>query len=259
LQSPARFLICLGGFVSGWFPGKPGGYYQTKEMEMKITRSFVFLLILVLIASLAACKRNVPGGEEATPVTSEPGEVLTPAATDVMEQIYLFATQTAMALGGQTGEPVAQGTPGAPEAAQPVTTQAVMTEPPAAVQPTTAPIQIAPPTPGRPAAYTLKGGEFPYCIARRFNVDPGELLRLNGLSAYSVFYSGMTLQIPQTGHTFPGNRSLRPHPTTYTVSPGDTIYNVACAFGEVDPEAIAAANGLAKPYGLTPGQVLHIP
>jgi len=231
-------------------------------MEMKTTRSFVILVILLLVASLAACKRNVPGGEEATPVTGEPVEVLTPAATDVMEQIYLFATQTAMALGGQTSEPGAQitpGTPGAPEATEPVASEPVVTEPPAAVQPTAASIQVPPPTPGRPAAYTLKGGEFPYCIARRFNVDPGELLRLNGLTAYSVYYSGMTLQIPQTGHPFPGNRSLRPHPTTYTVGTGDTIYKIACAFGDVDPDAIAAANGLSKPYGLSPGQVLQIP
>ena len=193
---------------------------------MKATRFYVILVILLLVVSLAACKRNVPGGEQATPATGEPVEVLTPAATDVMEQIYLFATQTAMALGGQTGEPGVQGTPGtpnAPEATETVTTQIAVTEPPAAVQPTSAPIQVPPPTPGRPAAYTLKGGEFPYCIARRFNVDPGELLRLNGLTAYSVYYSGMTLQIPQTGRPFPGNRSLRPHPTTYTVSPGDTM------------------------------------
>jgi LysM repeat protein len=244
------------------FPGKPGGSYQIKEMEMKTTRVFVILVILLLAISLAACKRNVPGGEEATPVTGEPVEVLTPAATDVMEQIYLFATQTALALGGPTGEPGVQVTPGtasAPEATGTVATQVAVTEPPAAVQPTAAPIQVPPPTPGRPASYTLKGGEFPYCVARRFNVDPGELLRLNGLTAYSVYYSGMTLQIPQTGRPFPGNRSLRPHPTTYTVGTGDTIYKIACAFGDVDPDAIAAANGLTKPYNLTPGQVLHIP
>ena len=93
---------------------------------MKATRFYVILVILLLVVSLAACKRNVPGGEQATPATGEPVEVLTPAATDVMEQIYLFATQTAMALGGQTGEPGVQGTPGtpnAPEATETVTTQ----------------------------------------------------------------------------------------------------------------------------------------
>ena len=30
---------------------------------------------------------------------------------------------------------------------------------------------FATPTPGRPATYVIQDGEFPYCIARRFNVD----------------------------------------------------------------------------------------
>jgi LysM repeat protein len=185
-----------------------------------------------------------------------------------MEQIYLFATQTAQAQGGQppAAPPEAQETPSAdapptteeaPPPAETEPTQAPAEPPPA--QPTAPVVDVPPPTPGLPASYTLKGGEFPYCIARRFNVNPGELLRLNGLNSYSVFYTGMTLKIPQTGRPFPGNRSLRPHPATYTVRAGDTIYKIACAFGDVSPDAIAAANGLAKPYNLSPGQVLNIP
>jgi LysM repeat protein len=115
------------------------------------------------------------------------------------------------------------------------------------------------PTPGIPASWTLQKGEHPYCIARRFNVNPDEMLRLNGLSANSTFFGGMVLKIPQTGNPFPANRSLRAHPTTYTVASGDTIYSIACLFGEVDPYAIAAANGLSSPYTLTAGQSLHIP
>jgi LysM repeat protein len=40
---------------------------------------------------------------------------------------------------------------------------------------------------------------------------------------------------------------------------GDTIYTIACAFGDVDPNAIIVVNGLESPYTLTPGQVLQIP
>jgi LysM repeat protein len=105
----------------------------------------------------------------------------------------------------------------------------------------------------------LHGGEFPYCIARRFNVNPSELLRINGLSTYSVYYSGMTLRIPQTGNGFPGQRALRPHPSTYAVRSGDTIYSVACIYGDVEPESIGLANGLTPPYRLTPGQTINIP
>ena len=67
------------------------------------------------------------------------------------------------------------------------------------------------------------------------------------------------LKIPQTGHTFPGTRALHPHPATYTVKTGDTIYNIACYYGDVDPMAIVAANSLIAPYTLTAGQSLQIP
>jgi LysM repeat protein len=69
----------------------------------------------------------------------------------------------------------------------------------------------------------------------------------------------MVLKIPQTGNPFPAGRSLRAHPTNYTVSSGDTIYSIACLFGAVDPYAIATANGLSSPYTLTAGQSLYIP
>jgi LysM repeat protein len=110
-----------------------------------------------------------------------------------------------------------------------------------------------------PTSYTIHEGEYPYCVARRFNVNPDELLSLNGLSRYHKVSTGTVLQIPQTGHTFPGTRALHPHPTTYTVKSGDTIYIVACYYGDVDPMAIATANSLVAPYSLTVGQTLQIP
>jgi LysM repeat protein len=110
-----------------------------------------------------------------------------------------------------------------------------------------------------PSGYTLKPGEFPYCIARRFNVDPNELLRKNGLSSSTYYYSGTRLKMPKDGDPFPGERALRAHPTTYSVVNGDNIYKVACKFGDVFPEVIAQVNGLSAPYTLTPGQQLTIP
>ena len=231
---------------------------------MKVNRSFVFLVTALLAVGLAACVRNVPGSQDATPAPVEQTPEGTPADADVIGQIYLFATQTAMAQAGeapvvteapyplptQPGELPSEPTEPSTQPTQPPPqpTQPPAAEPPAAIPPVSV-----------PAAYTLKGGEFPYCIARRFNVDPGELLRLNGLTAYSVYYSGMTLQIPKSGRPFPGNPALRPHPATYTVRAGDTIYKIACAFGDVDPNAIVAANNMSKPYTLSPGQQLTIP
>jgi LysM repeat protein len=114
-------------------------------------------------------------------------------------------------------------------------------------------------TPGIPSSYTLQTGEFPYCIARRFNVNPFELLSINGLSTSSLVRGGTTLRIPKTGNHFPGERALMAHPTTYTVKSGQNIYEIACAFGDVSPDMIALANGLKEPYTLTAGQNLFIP
>jgi LysM repeat protein len=43
------------------------------------------------------------------------------------------------------------------------------------------------------------------------------------------------------------------------VSSGETIYSIACYYGDVSPEAIIALNGLEEPYKLTAGQKLNIP
>ena len=111
-----------------------------------------------------------------------------------------------------------------------------------------------------PTTYTLQRGEYPYCIARRFNVDPNELLTLNGLANGQAFFAGTVLNIPQSGRPFPGNRTLQTHPTTYIVSAsGETMYTIACAFGDIDPLLIAQANGISSGSVLLTGQQLNIP
>lgn len=95
----------------------------------------------------------------------------------------------------------------------------------------------------RPTIYLLQANEFPYCIARQFNVDPTELLSLNGLSNSQTFYIGMPILIPQTGKPFPFERVLRPHPSSHVVyEKGETIQGIACLFGDVDLNDIAQAN-----------------
>ncbi len=111
----------------------------------------------------------------------------------------------------------------------------------------------------RPPYYILQPGEFPYCIARRFNVDPKELLALNGLSLGMLYSPGLVLNIPQTGNPFPVPRSLLAHPIpNYTVMQATTVYRLACQFGDVDPVAIMQVNGLTSP-NLSPGQTIAIP
>ena len=117
------------------------------------------------------------------------------------------------------------------------------------------------PTPSsRPATYTLQQGEFVFCIARRYDLNPDDILSLNGIFDSQTIYPGLTLRIPQTG-SFPGDRSLLTHPASYTVT-GDndtTLNGVACQFGDVFPEAIASANNLPLSTTLNIGQVVSVP
>jgi LysM repeat protein len=181
-------------------------------------------------AQTAAASNGTPG----TPQSIVTGTILTP--------------QT-----GGTGTP--SPTPGTP-------TNAIATTPVFVVTTVTpgGPTATSIPPGSRPSTYTLMKNEFPYCIARRFNVDPEDLLLLNGLSSGDVYMAGTTLKIPQTG-VFPGDRSLRNHPDTYTVtgSSDDTVYGVACKYGDVDPAAIASANGISVSAPLTIGQQIRIP
>lgn len=121
------------------------------------------------------------------------------------------------------------------------------------------PTFITPTTGPRPLYYTLQLGEFPYCIARRFNIDPRELLAINNLSSGLIYAPGLVLTIPQSGRPFPSPRSLHPHPTSYTVSEyAMTVYKVACYFGDPDPLMIMYYNRLTSPI-LNAGMVLQIP
>jgi hypothetical protein len=53
---------------------------------------------------------------------------------------------------------------------------------------------------------------------------------------------------------------LATHPTTYSVLSGDeTVYSVACKFGDIDPATIASTNGISISAKLTAGQKLQIP
>ncbi len=110
-----------------------------------------------------------------------------------------------------------------------------------------------------PSSYTLKGGEHLFCIARRFNINPDDLKVYNNYQDGTILYPGDTLQIPPSPRSWVGDRALQYHPDDYTVVFGDTVYSIACLYGDVDPRAIAAANDLTVDQELTPGTVLQIP
>lgn len=216
------------------------------------SRRILAILALALFAAiLTACELSASTPPPSSPTSDS-------AMSTLQAELGNIATQTAAAGGGIV---IPAATPTAPAEAgeTPAPTEAEAPETPEVEPPPATPIVVPTATPGLPKTYELQKGEFPFCIARRFNLDPYELLSLNGLTLDSRPQVGFALKIPQDGKKFGGDRSLRDHPATYTVAAGDTIYTIACAFGDVDPLAIAQANGLESPYELSSGQKLNIP
>ncbi len=225
------------------------------------------LMLGIAALWISACKQSLSAAPVATSTLIPEGLFVSPfpAVENPMAMIEEFAKQTAAA---QTA--TAEDILGFPEASE---TETVITPQPGDI-PTPIPEPIGTPTnaepfepavtlaPGaRPATYTLQKGEWPWCIARRFDVNPNELLRLSGLtiSQAHILAPGTVLTIPQSG-SFPSRRNLLPRPATYTVtSSAETIYGIACKYGDVDPHAIAAANGIDVSAKLTVGQQLQIP
>ncbi len=217
-------------------------------------KQFSLFLLVVILGGLAlsAC---VISASKAPPATAtQAGEIPFPVTTQqgVIQDI-MSGTQTAEALSG--------GGSTAPTKA-PTEVPVVETTPVEATE-TEAPTKPVVPTatPGRPETYVLQPGEWPVCIARRFDVDLNTFFNMNGLNMNSKPLIGTSLKIPQSGtwNSGFGPRAWHAHSDTYTVQSGDTIYSVACYFGDVDPNGIIAANELKSPYTLTAGQVINIP
>ncbi|HOV06382.1 MAG TPA: LysM peptidoglycan-binding domain-containing protein [Anaerolineaceae bacterium] len=219
---------------------------------MKKTSLTVFTLVTIALLVITGCTRSATRAPRAT-ATPEGGEIpLVSTQSQIMVDI-LAGTQTAQAFKPSKEAQVTSQNTQAPATGG--------EEPAATTQTTPEPekeIVVPTPTPGRPATYTIQKDEFPFCIARRFNVDPVELLSINGLNMDSYVVVGFTLTIPQSG-SFPYERALKSHPTEYTVQAGDTIGKIACAFGDVDPNMIYAANGWQPGTELKVGDVIRIP
>jgi LysM repeat protein len=218
----------------------------------------ILVVITILVIVLSACERSATSVNTGKPTATS--EIPFPVATQPQIMVdILKGTQTAAALSltPQTGGGLATTSTPSFAYSTPVaaagTAVAVSTAAPA-ISNTPYPTS----TPGKPATWTLQEGEYPYCIARRFNVDPVDLLTMNGMTMDSLPVVGTSLKIPTSG-TFPGTRARVAHPTTYSVLTGETVYQIACKFGDVDPNIILAANGLTAGTVLTSGQVLQIP
>ncbi len=203
----------------------------------------IFITAIVLVLATISCQRTASKEAVITPTIMD--ELPFPVATQppVMMDI-LDSTQTAIAVQG--GE-VQETQPTAEPTKEPEPTS------------TATPVVFPTSTPGKPGTYILQQGEFLYCIARRFNVNPADLISLNGITENTILDPGMELKIPTSGTWELGPRYLKEHPTEYTVLAGDTIYKIACDFGDVSPNEIMDANQIENADTLIVGQVLLIP
>ena len=242
---------------------------------MKKKNGVILILVILLAFGLVACTRSA--SKQSTEGEGDGLPVPTMGTQEPMSMLEEMATQTAVALqagapeeeagGGEAASEEGAAEETAPEegaveggtaeesAPAEAETGTADEEAGGGQEPVTAPKEY-----GVPDNYTLKSGEFPFCIARRFDISPSALLSANGLSINSNVYPGTQLTIPKNAGSFDaGSRALRSHPTNYTVVSGDTVFSIACLFGDVDPRAIEEVNGLSGSYTLTAGQVIKIP
>lgn len=206
------------------------------------------LISIIIISSLmfSACTMSASTPPPITPTTN-------------LSEIARQATETAIAKTPKTGETIVpeetqEGDPGITSTVSEVEEPTSTPEP--SVDETSAPEPV---TYAVPDSYTIHKGEFVYCLARRFDINPVDIINYNGLESGAILYPGNTIQIPSNSRPYLGDRALQYHPANYTVIPGDTLYSISCLFGDVDPRAIAAANDLDIDQALTSGTVLQIP
>lgn len=121
---------------------------------------------------------------------------------------------------------------------------------------------VAAPISGDGFPYVVESGDTLFGLSLTYGTTVSAIMEANGLNS-EMIYEGQTLTIPADGEggydvpayyapTFPGGGG------DYIVTTGDTLFGIGLRYGS-SVEAIAAANGIAAPYLIYPGQSLTIP
>lgn len=105
-------------------------------------------------------------------------------------------------------------------------------------------------TPTNQTLYVVKPGDTLYRIASLYGVTVSAIVEANNIVNPNLIYPNQVLIIPTST---PSTSTV-----TYTVQPGDTLYRIAGTYGTT-VSAIVAANNIANPDLIYPGQVLVIP
>jgi LysM repeat protein len=220
--------------------------------------------LFVVAGLMAGCTVSYSSPSGSTGAASPSGFSSTSPALATMNALRTaFIQQTAQARGLTPGGEATNTSSFSTVAVSPTGAQSTPVTSTPTVAAATATVPVVPTsTPGHPATYKINEGETVYCLGRRFDISPNDILALNGLGANDDVFPGDVLKIPSSGGPFPGDRALHTHTANmvFTVSAAyDTIYKIGCYFGDVDPNRIIAANNLKDPYTLTSGQKLIIP
>ena len=115
-----------------------------------------------------------------------------------------------------------------------------------------------------PSDYPVSSGETIYSIAWKYELDPFELARWNGLRSPYRIYPGQRLKMKPAGKNAGAEQTQTrpkrhggPRPATVTVRKGDSLSVIAYQY-DLRTQQLASLNGLKSPYIIHPGQTLRL-
>ena len=115
-----------------------------------------------------------------------------------------------------------------------------------------------------PSDYPVSSGDTIYSIAWKYELDPFELARWNGLTSPYRIYPGQRLKMKPAGKNggaeqtqTRAKRHSGPRPATVTVRKGDSLSIIAYQY-DLRTQQLASLNGLKSPYIIHPGQTLRL-
>jgi LysM repeat protein len=204
------------------------------------------------VAGTAAAAPTQGTGGDAT-ATLSGGEAINATAN------AMAATETAKAAAPTAGAATETPQPTEVTATDAAPTEAAATEaaPTATKAPTSAEptATTAPAEAGTPATHTVQEGENLFRIALKYGLSYQTVAAYNGITNPNIIIPGQQIKIPSTddGETPPAGEE-----GTYVVQSGENLFRIALKYNMTYTQ-LAAANNLAYPYTIYPGQKLVIP
>ena len=218
---------------------------------MRKNKFLIIAILLIAAMVLSGCSKSASNTPDGAPTAEE---------QDLMSTVLTAQAESTEENDGSKDVPDVGDTSDMTPVVVPTNTPDVAPVPTNTPEPTVAP--TAEPVES-PSTYTLHAGEYPFCLARRFDVEWTSFVANNpnvNFTDSGSFYAGLKFSIPQGGAGFGADRMLISHPGTYTTGLGESIYSISCSFGDVYPESIAQVNGLPNDDTEIPsGTLLQIP